>query len=103
MDSRLKARLIGFMMFAIGAGGTGYLWYSVLTKGVYWEKASFLFPFFAFLGISVILFPFSKEESLALYGTEQIPWKHIPVGQKVLVGLGVLAGIAQWAFFSGKI
>lgn len=103
MNSNTRARLIGLMIFVIGAGGTGYMWYSVLTEGVYWDKASFLFPFFTFLGLSLIIYPISKEESLAKYGSPQIPWKHIPIGQKILIALGVLAGIVQWAFFSGKI
>lgn len=103
MSSTAKSRLIGLLIFAAGLGGTGYSWYSVLTRGVYWQKASFLFPFFACLGLSIVLYPMSKAESRSKYGTEQMPWKYIPFGQKALILLGVVLGALQWAVFSGRL
>ena len=103
MSPNTKVRLIGLLMLVVGLGGAAYNWYSVLTQGLYWKKASFIFPFFACLGLSLILYPLSKAESLAKYGSEQIPWKHIPIGQKFLVLLGVALGALQWALFAGHI
>ncbi len=103
MSPNTKSRLLGLLIFAIGAGGTALNWYSVLVEGRYSEKASFLFPFFACLGLSMMIYPLSKAESLAKYGSEQIPWAHIPMGQKVLILLGVVFGALHWAFFSGHV
>jgi hypothetical protein len=103
MSPNMKVRLIGLMVLVLGIGGTAYNWYSVLTQSLYWRKASFLFPFFACLGLSLVLYPLSKDESLAKYGSEQIPWEHIPRGQKFLVLLVVVLGALQWALFAGHI
>lgn len=103
MEPKLKAKLLGLLVLGIGVGGTAYNWYTIVTQGIYWKKASFLFPFFACLGLSMILYPLSKAESLAKYGSEQIPWEHIPKGQKLLILLGVVLGAFQWAVFSGLI
>lgn len=94
---------MGAFILTVGVAGTAYNWYSVLTRGAYWQKASFLFPFFACLGLSLLIYPITKAESLAKYGSEQIPWQHIPFGQKALIVLGVLLGALQWAIFSGHL
>ncbi|QDQ27038.1 hypothetical protein FNU76_12075 [Chitinimonas arctica] len=103
MSPNTKSRLLGLLIFAIGVGGAAYTWYSVLAEGRYAQKASFLLPFFACLGLSLMIYPMSKAESLAKYGSEQIPWEHIPMGQKVLIFLGVVLGALQWSFFSGHL
>ena len=103
MSPTTKVKLIGLLILGVGVGGTAYNWYSVLSQGVYWQKASFVFPFFACLGLSLMLYPISKAESLAKYGSEQMPWKHMPFGQKTLILLGVVLGALQWALFSGHI
>jgi hypothetical protein len=103
MSSNMKGRLIGLFILVLSIGGIIYNWHSVLTRGLYWQKASFLFPFFACLGFSLILYPITKAESLAKYGSEQIPWKHIPTAQKLIILLGVVLGALQLALFAGYI
>ena len=103
MSPTTKVRLIGLFAFGVAVGGTVYNWYSALSQGVYWPMVSFLFPFFACLGLSVMLYPMSKAEALAKYGSEQLAWRHMPLGQKTLVLLGVALGALQWALFSGHI
>ena len=103
LEPRTKVRLGGLFILAIGLGGIVYNWYTVLTQGVYWQKASFLFPFFACLGLSLIIYPSSKAENLAKYGTEQLKWQHMPTGQKIIIIVGVVLGALQWAFFSGHL
>jgi hypothetical protein len=100
MDPKLKARLGGVFIFALGAGFVAYGWHTRLTQGTYMPKASFLFPIFAFLGMALMIFPITKAESLAKYGTAQMPWRHLPLGMKILVGVGFLAGILNWALIS---
>ena len=99
----LKQKLIGLFLLAFGTGMVIFGWYHALVEGVYWKKASFLFPFFAFLGLSIFLYPITKEECLAKYGSEQLGWRHMPVVQKTLIIVGVIAGIVNWALISGYI
>ena len=47
MSENTKVRLIGLLMAVLGIGGSAYNWYSFITQGLYWQAASFLFPFFA--------------------------------------------------------
>ena len=96
-------RLIGLFIFALGIAGTAYNWYMVLVEGHYFQKASFLFPFIICFGLSLLIYPISKAESLAKYGSEQIPWRHIPAGQKALIFLGVVLGAVHWGLFSGRL
>jgi len=60
-------------------------------------------PFFACLGLALVLYPITKEESVQKYGTPQMPWKHMPLGMKMLVVIGILLGLLQWAFFAGTM
>jgi len=103
MSPNTKVRLIGLLLFSIGVGGAAYNWYSVLSNHLYWQKASFLFPLFACLGLSLVLYPMSKADSLAKYGSEQVPWKYIPAGQKLLILVGLMLGALQWALFAGHL
>jgi hypothetical protein len=80
-----------------------YNWYCVIALGRYWLTVSFLLPIFACLGLSLMIYPLNKAESLERYGTEQIPWQHIPVGQKLLIVLGVSLAALQSAFLSGHL
>ena len=79
------------------------MWHSVLTRGVYWPKASFIFPFFACLGLSVFLNPITKAECVENFGSKNLPWKHMPDVQKILIIVGVVLGAVQVGFFSGKL
>jgi Zn-dependent protease with chaperone function len=73
MTPHAKCRLLGLIVLIAGVGGSAYIWHSVLTTGIYWPKASFIFPVFACFGLSLIAYPSSKAESLAKYGSEQMP------------------------------
>lgn len=98
-----KIRLGGLLILLIGVLGNIYNWYQVLNTGKFFVKASILFPFFALLGLSIILYPMTKEERIAKFGTEQIPLSGYPLGQKILVGLGLLIGILQWVWLQGLV
>lgn len=103
MSSKSTQRLIGLFVLVVAASGLVYHWHVVLTKGVYWEKASLAFPFFAFLGIAILFFPMTKEECLAKHGSEQLTWSFMPLQQKILVIAGAIAGLVNWALISGRI
>ena len=106
MSPNTKMRLNGLLVCAVAVAGTAYdwyYWYSVLAQGVYYSKTSFLFPFLACVGLSVLLYPMSTAESLSKYGTEQMPRKPTPFGQKALILLGIVLGGLQSALFSGHI
>ncbi|HMV43704.1 MAG TPA: hypothetical protein PLS71_06795 [Leptospiraceae bacterium] len=98
-----KVRLAGFAIMLIGILGNSYNWYQVLHSGVFFEKACILFPLFAFLGLSIVIYPMSKEDRISRFGTDQIPISAYPFGQKVLVGLGLLIGILQWLWLKGLV
>jgi hypothetical protein len=103
LSSKSKQRLVGLFILLVAVGMFIYNWHSALTEGVYWGKASIAFPFFAFLGIAIFLFPVTKEECLAQHGTEQLSWSVMPVPQKILILIGAIAGIINWAFITGRI
>ncbi|HNF14896.1 MAG TPA: hypothetical protein PK453_14600 [Leptospiraceae bacterium] len=98
-----KIRLGGLLIMLIGILGNVYNWVQVMNAGQFFEKASILFPFFAFLGLSVIIYPMTKEERLSRFGSDQIPLRGLPRGQKILVGAGLLIGIIQWLWFESMI
>jgi hypothetical protein len=99
----LNPRFIGIFILIIGIVGNAYNWNAFLNNGYYFVKASILFPFFACLGLSIIIYPMSREERLAKYGSDQIPWKDYPIGQKILIAVGLIIGILQFIFFNGWI
>jgi hypothetical protein len=103
LDPKLKARLGGLLFFATGVGFTAYNWYTAFTQGTYMPKASFLFPVCASMGLSLMIYPITKAESLAKYGSEQMPLRHFPVGSKIIIVIGFLAGALNWALISGKL
>jgi hypothetical protein len=103
MNQIIKARLLGLLIVLIGLGGIIFNWYSVINRNQYLLKASFLFPIFVFLGISIIIYPTTKEINIAKYGTEQLPLKYYPRGQKILILIGLVGGVLNWALLSGTI
>lgn len=80
-----------------------YLWHQATSEGVYWPKASFFFPFVACLMIGLVISPISRAENMEKYGQPQMPIKHMPLGLKLAAVVGVVLGIAQWAYFAGKL
>lgn len=103
MSAKTKQRLIGLLILVVATGMFTFNWYSALTKGVYWEKASIAFPFFAFLGLAIFLFPITKEECLEKYGSEQLGWENMRIEQKLIIITGVISGVLNWALISGRI
>ena len=104
MTSKLKQRLGGAVLIAIGAGFTVYEWHGITTTGMYHPKAAFLFPACAVLGFAPLLYPMSKEELLAKYGVERpASLRHYSWGQKVVLLLAVAAGALNWALMSGTL
>lgn len=103
MSSKFKQRLIGLFVLIVAVGGLIFHWHIALTEGVYWEKTSLAFPFFAFLGAAILLFPMTKEECLAKHGSDQLSWSFMPLPQKALVIAGAIAGIVNWGLISGRL
>lgn len=98
-----KIRLGGLLVMLIGVLGNAYNWHQVLNAGQFFAKASIIFPFFAFLGLSIIIYPMTKEERISKFGSDQIPLSGLPRGQKILAGTGLLIGIVQWLWLEGLI
>lgn len=103
MSPKFKQRLIGLLMSIVATGMVPFNWYSALSKGLYWENASFLFPFFAFLGRAIFLFPITREDRLKKYGSEQLEWANMRIEQKIIIIAGAASGLLNWALISGRI
>jgi hypothetical protein len=65
MMLRRKQQLGGLVIALIGAGFTGWSWYTALHEGYFYRKASMMFPAFFFLGMGLLLFPGYREERVA--------------------------------------
>lgn len=65
MVPRRKQQLAGFFIALLGAGFTGWTWYTAFCEGYFYRKASMIFPAFFVLGLGMILFPGYKEERIA--------------------------------------
>lgn len=104
MVPRRKQQLGGLLMVLVGAGFTGWTWYTALTGGYYYPKASMLFPAFCVLGLGMILFPSYKEERLArgedlsgLSGAQLLTLRWW-----VIVVLALMAGFGNYLMLSAK-
>jgi ABC-type Fe3+-siderophore transport system permease subunit len=62
---RWKQQLGGAFIALLGGGFTAWGWYTALTWGYYYGKASMLAPAFFILGLGMILFRSYKEERIA--------------------------------------
>lgn len=62
---RWKQQLGGLLIALVSGGGTAWMWYTALTEGYFYRKASMLLPAFCVLGLGLILFPGYKEERTA--------------------------------------
>ena len=65
MVPRWKQQVGGLFMALLGAGFTGWSWYTALYEGYFYRKASMLFPAFFVVGLGIIIFPGYKEERIA--------------------------------------
>ena len=58
-------QLAGLAIALLSACLTAWNWYSALARGLFYLKASMVFPALLVLGIGIILFPGYREERLA--------------------------------------
>ncbi len=65
MVPRWKQQCGGLFFVLLGAGFTAWTWYTALTQGYYYLKASVIFPALCVIGLGMICFPTYKEERLA--------------------------------------
>ncbi len=62
---RWKQKLGGFLLMLLGGGFWAWGWYTAISRGYFYVKASMLFPAAFFLGLGLVLFPGYKEERIA--------------------------------------
>jgi hypothetical protein len=62
---RWKQQVGGLFVALLGAGFTGWSWYTALYRGYFYGKASMLFPAFLVLGLGMMVFPSYREERIA--------------------------------------
>lgn len=85
--SKSMARLAGLFIMLVSGATLFYIFTSSLQSI---PQMYVLLPFFFMLGFSLLLYPISKAETLYLYGTTQIPFKHMPLGMKICLGVGII-------------
>ena len=85
--SRSMARLAGICIALIAAATLFYI-FTGSSQSV--PRIYVILPFMFMLGLGLALYPISKAETFHLYGTTQIPFKHMPLGMKICLGIGVV-------------
>jgi hypothetical protein len=103
MDPKVKARLGGVFLVAIGAWLLVSEWRSALTDGIYHPKASAIAPFSIVLGAMLLIYPITKQEIREKYGSDQLRWAHMNGPQKVLTVLAFVLALCNWLLISGTI
>ncbi len=85
--SKSMARLAGVGIMIVSAAT---LFYIFTGNSQFVPRIYVVLPFMFMLGFGVMLYPISKAETLHLYGTTQIPFKHMPLGMKICFGIGII-------------
>ena len=102
MVPRWKQQVGGLFMALLGAGFTGWSWYTALYQGYFYPKASMLFPAVFVLGLGIIAFPGYKEERIAR--GEDISrlqgWRLITPRWWAILIVALLAGAANYFLLS---
>lgn len=101
IESKIGQRLVGLLSLALGGGFTAWSWYTALHEGYYYRKAVVFFPFFAVLGLGMLLFPIDMDRLRAEHGVDK-PQKlaHYPLAWKVLFVVGLAASLGNWLAIS---
>ena len=83
--SKSIARLAGIGIMIVSAATLFYIFTSD-SQSV--PRIYVVLPFMFMMGFGLMLYPISKAETLQLYGTTQLPFKHMPLGMKICFGIG---------------
>jgi hypothetical protein len=103
MNPKVKARLGGVLMVAVGTWLLANEWQSALNRGIYHPKASAIAPVSVVLGAMLLIYPITKQEIREKYGSDQLSWAHMNGPQKILSVLAVAAGLCNWLLISGTV
>jgi drug/metabolite transporter (DMT)-like permease len=102
MGPRWKQQVGGLFIALLGAGFTGWSWYTAFYRGYFYPKTSMLFLAFCILGLGMIIFPGYKEERVAR--GEDISrlqgWKLITPRWWAILTLALAAGGANYVLLS---
>lgn len=105
MTSRLKQRLGGVLIALLGACGTAHVWYTAFHEGLFFEKASGMFPAFFVLGGALILFPGYREERIArgedISGMQG--WKLLTLRWRIVLIVALGVGIGNYILLSQMV
>ena len=99
MSLKIKDRLTGLSIFIGGFACNVYLWYVVISKGVYFKPAPFFLPIMAFFGLSVFFYPNKNAEIDKEKSEKSKDLMKLPRGQKIIIGIGAALGVLQYSFF----
>lgn len=98
MQSIAAQRWTGLALLLGGAGSTLWQWLRDAPTGELALQAAFLFPFFAVLGMTLLVAPVSRRALLERHGVDRPQLlAHYTVAQKALLWLALLAGAGNLA------
>jgi hypothetical protein len=101
ITSKWAQRLLGLILLSFGAGFTVWCWSIALNEGTYHREAVAFFPASAVVGLGLIFFPIDREQLRAEHGVDKpTTFAHYPIAWKVLIFVGVAAGVANWVAVS---
>ncbi len=92
-----QKRLTGLAMVIICIGVTFFDWAQESSSSKFDIFIGFLSPFFICLGLSIFLYPSAKK-----YIPDNTPGSLL-LGQKVLLGAGVVSGILNWLLINNSL
>lgn len=100
MKAKPRMQLMSLLFLIGGIAMTILNWRFAMADSKYYVALSFLGPFTACVGLSMLLYPPPQTETGAV---QQRPWKDIPAGQKALFGTGIALGAVNWVLISGVL
>jgi hypothetical protein len=90
-----EKRLIGLAIVIVCVGITIFDWRQTVSPSKFDIFIGLLSPFFTCLGLSILLYPGAKK-----YISDNTP-ESLLLGQKALLGAGLVSGILNWLFING--
>ena len=95
LTSKMNQRLLGLVFLIVFGGATAYCWYTALTESWYSAYVVVL-PFFAVLGLGVLVFPLDKDQLRAEHGVDKPEkWAHYPRTWKLMVVVAIMVCVGN--------
>jgi len=96
IPSHLGQRVVGVIFLLVGAGLTGWTWFTALNEGYFYGKIAVISPAFAVLGAAALFFPLDVERQRGEFSLSHPErFAHYPTSWKILTVVAILAGLGN--------